>query len=57
MRLLQARDEMMLLPTNSLTPDMVRITSVGNTRTWFVMIFNVNTTPGIQYTVLPCFVT
>ena len=45
-----------LTPTNSLTPNMARITPVGNSKTRFVITFNVNATPRVQYTVLPCFV-
>ena len=50
------RGNMNLLPTNSLTPNMVRITPVGNSKKRFLMTFNLNATPGVQYTVLPCFV-
>jgi hypothetical protein len=50
------RGNMMLLPTNSLTPNMVRITPVGNSKRRFLMTFSLNATPGVQYTVLPCFV-
>jgi hypothetical protein len=46
----------MLLPTNSLTPNMATITPVDNRGTRFIMTFNVNATPGVQYTVQPCFV-
>ncbi|MGX2962054.1 hypothetical protein JNUCC23_22905 (plasmid) [Peribacillus sp. JNUCC 23] len=51
-----ARDDMMLLPTNSLTSNMAMITPVDNSRTRFIITFNMNATPGVQYTVLPCFV-
>ncbi|MFE4897924.1 hypothetical protein [Peribacillus butanolivorans] len=51
-----ARDDMMLLPTNSLTSNMAKITPVDNSRKRFIITFNINATTGVQYTVLPCFV-
>jgi hypothetical protein len=42
---------------NALTPNRVKITPIDNTRTRFLMIFNVNATSGVQYTVIPCFIT
>nr|WP_132745218.1 hypothetical protein [Scopulibacillus darangshiensis] len=47
---------MMLIPANSLMPSMARITPVDHSRKRFVITFNVNATPGVHYTVLPCFV-
>lgn len=41
----------------ALTPDRVVITPVDSTGTHFVMTFTVNATPGMQYTVIPCFIT
>ncbi|MFJ5624997.1 hypothetical protein ACIQD3_20270, partial [Peribacillus loiseleuriae] len=51
-----ARDDMMLLPTNSLTSNMSMIMPVDNSGKRFFITFNMNATPGVQYTVLPCFV-
>ncbi|UOQ43794.1 hypothetical protein MUN89_18220 [Halobacillus salinarum] len=50
------RNDMMLLPTNSLTPNMAMITPMDNSKQRFILAFNVNATPGVQYTVIPCFV-
>lgn len=50
------RNNMMLLPTNSISPNLAMIAPIDNTKTKFLLTFRVNATPGVQYTVIPCFV-
>jgi hypothetical protein len=41
----------------ALTPNRVAITPVDRTGTHLLMTFTVNATPGVRYTVIPCFIT
>ncbi|MBP0723735.1 hypothetical protein J5Y03_00890 [Bacillus sp. RG28] len=41
---------------NALRPDMAKITPVDNSKTKYVITFNVNAMSGVMYTVLPCYV-
>ncbi|SDM65463.1 hypothetical protein [Sediminibacillus halophilus] len=50
------RNDMMLLPTNSLTPNMAIIRPMDDSNSRFLLTFSVNATPGVHYTVIPCFV-
>ncbi|WP_050614482.1 hypothetical protein [Bacillus testis] len=48
-----SRNDKVLLPKNSLTPNMARIEALDDSDTKFSIIFKRNMTPGVQYTVLP----
>ncbi|MFS0782627.1 hypothetical protein [Bacillus sp. 1P06AnD] len=49
-----SQNDRVLLPGNSLTPEMAHIESLDDSNTKYALTFKRKMVPGVQYTVLPC---